>query len=195
MDMVIIAWAGRELEKSFGRRVFLVLYGSIYFLSPVVLAGVGLWSPAQLVGVSGSLALFVAFATLYPNVALMFNILAKWAAVIFVGMSTLIALSTRKEDLITLWLTCGYAFLFVRVQQGRLTLPRFRLRRREPRLRVLPDLEAPVKSRLPQGDSMAEVDALLDKIARSGIGSLTAREKARLDAAREDLLRRDDGRR
>jgi hypothetical protein len=42
---------------------------------------------------------------------------------------------------------------------------------------------------------MAEVDALLDKIARSGIRSLTAEERARLEAARADLLKRDAGRR
>ena len=38
---------------------------------------------------------------------------------------------------------------------------------------------------------MAEVDALLDKIARSGLSSLTAKERAKLDAAREDLGKRN----
>ena len=37
---------------------------------------------------------------------------------------------------------------------------------------------------------MAEVDALLDKIAQSGIASLTPKERAKLDAAREGLLKR-----
>jgi hypothetical protein len=41
---------------------------------------------------------------------------------------------------------------------------------------------------------MAEVDALLDKIAQSGISSLTAKERAKLDAARADLLKRESGR-
>ena len=35
-----------------------------------------------------------------------------------------------------------------------------------------------------------EMDALLDKIAQSGIESLTAKEKARLEAGREELLKR-----
>ena len=37
---------------------------------------------------------------------------------------------------------------------------------------------------------MAEVDALLDKIATSGISSLTAQERAKLDAARAELQKR-----
>ena len=37
---------------------------------------------------------------------------------------------------------------------------------------------------------MAEMDALLDKIARSGLASLTAKERARLNAARAELLRK-----
>ena len=36
----------------------------------------------------------------------------------------------------------------------------------------------------------SEVDALLDKIAQSGIGSLTAKERARLESARAELLKR-----
>jgi len=37
--------------------------------------------------------------------------------------------------------------------------------------------------------SPAEMDRLLDKIAQSGMGSLTAKERAQLARAREDMLR------
>jgi hypothetical protein len=59
-------------------------------------------------------------------------------------------------------------------------------------LRVLPDLpvKKPVAARTTTA-SMAEVDALLDKIAQHGIGSLTAKERAKLDAARRDLKKRE----
>ena len=43
--------------------------------------------------------------------------------------------------------------------------------------------------------TMAEVDALLDKIAKSGIASLTPKERAKLEAAREGLMKRSAGRR
>ncbi|MEO5959083.1 MAG: DUF6576 domain-containing protein, partial [Opitutaceae bacterium] len=100
--------------------------------------------------------------------------------------------------LLSLLSTVGFAFAFVRYQQGHFTLPKFRLGGRKPNLRVLPDLP-PKKSSEPlprrTENSMAEVDALLDKIARSGIASLTAKERAKLDAARDDLKKKTSGRR
>ncbi len=199
LDMVMIIWFGREVERSFGRRLFLLLYGGIYLIKPLLFTALGLWLPTSFAGEVGAFALFVAFATLVPEAPLLFNILAKWAALALVGIITLMALAAHDwVGLIEVWATSGFAFVFVRLQQGHLTLPRIRFASRQPKLRVLPDLKpakagkaaAPVK-----GDSMAEVDALLDKIAKSGIRSLTAQERAKLEAARADLLKRDGGRR
>jgi hypothetical protein len=109
------------------------------------------------------------------------------------------ALSGRDwTGLITLWATTGFAFSFVRWKQGRLTLPEFKLFEKKPKLRVLPDLPPKVEpkraepARAPalSKDATSEVDALLDKIAQSGIGSLTAQERARLESARAELLKR-----
>ena len=199
-DMLIIVWCGRELERSFGRRVFGLLYGGVYLTAPVVLTLVGLVQPTSLAGQPGGLALFVGFATQFPGLPVFFTLLAKWAAVVLVGIFTLIALAARDwTSLLLLWSTCGFAHLFVRFQQGDLTLPSFRLFRRRPKLRVLPDLPAsPPKPVAPprterEVATMAEVDALLDKIAVSGIGSLTPKERAKLEAAREDLMKRGAG--
>jgi hypothetical protein len=129
----------------------------------------------------------------------MFDILAKIAAAALVGIFTLMALAYHDwTGLAALWATSGFAFLFVRHEQGLITLPTLRLwPRRRPKLRVLPDL--PVSKRSPSvapGDaSMSEIDALLDKIAHSGIGSLTAKERARLEQGRESLLKKESGRR
>ena len=205
IDMLMIVWFGRELEKFFGRRVFLRLFVSLYLLSPAVLTLIGLWQPTGLAGQRGAFALFVAFATLHPNAVMLFNLLAKWVAIILVGLYSLMALSSRDVvGLVTLWSTLGYAFAFVRFQQGHFSLPRFlpriRLKQRNPGLRVLPDAR-PARTGKPGSPPpttdtvMAEVDALLDKIAKSGIGSLTTKERARLDAARNDLLKKTSGRR
>lgn len=194
VDMLMIVWFGRELEKFFGRRAFLKLYGGIYLVTPLLFTLIGFIRPMVHAGATGAFALFIAFATLYPNVALMFNILAKWAAFILVGIFTLMALAARDwVHLFSLWATVGFAFAFVRYHQGHFTLPRIRWPARQPKLRVLPDLPAKKvePKRSAAGDaSMAEVDALLDKIAKSGISSLTAQERAKLDAARENLRRR-----
>ena len=199
IDMLMFVWFGREVEKSFGRRKFFALYGGIYLVTPLLFTALGLWRPLVSSGETGAFALFVAFATLYPNALLLFNILAKWAAVVLVGIITLMALANHDWiQLISLWATCGVAVAFVRHHQGLLTLPRLRLPgRRRPQLRALPDL--PPKQRsvpvAPDGASMSEIDALLDKIARSGLGSLTAKERARLEKGREHLIKKEPGRR
>ena len=187
VDMFMIAWFGRELEKFFGRRKFLFLYGSIYLLSPLLFTLIGVWRPMYLAGESGAFAIFIAFATLYPNAVLLFNVLAKWVAIILVSIYTLAALANHDwVGLISLWVTVGFAFGYVRYEQGHITLPDFRFWRRKPRFRVLPDLK-PERDNTP-----GEVDALLDKIAKSGMASLTAKERARLESARADLLKKKE---
>ena len=194
-DMLMLWWCGRELERTFGRKVYATLYGGIYLVPTLVLTLVGFLRPTWYIGQPGALALFVGFATYFPGMPVFFTLLAKWAAIILVGIFTLMDVAARDwTELILLWSSCGYAHAFVRYQQGRFSLPRIRLWKRKPRLRVLPDL--PQKKMLAatkpakEAANMAEIDALLDKIAQSGIGSLTPKERAKLDAARDGLLKR-----
>ncbi len=198
VDMFMIVWFGRELEKFFGRRTFFILYGGLYLVTPLLFTLVGLRWPLDLAGAPGSLALFTAFATLYPNVPVYFDILSKWAAALIIGIYALIHLSTHNwPQLLALGATTGFAHAFVRHSQGRLTLPSFRLAK--------PRVSASERSKstenpprrvtapaAPDGKAavMAEMDTLLDRIAKSGISSLTPKERARLDAARENLLKR-----
>jgi len=193
----MIAAFGREVEKFFGRRKFMLLYVSLYLLPPLLFTLIGVWFPTQLMGETGAFALFVAFATLYPNAVMIFGVLAKWAAAVLVGIYSLMAFASRDWlGCISLWATVGFAFAFVRYQQGHFTLPHFSLFERRPKLRVLPGPKGGVEdARAVKGESMAEIDALLDKIAKSGFSSLTARERATLDSARNELMKRGSGRR
>lgn len=198
IDMLMFVWFGREVEKLFGRRKFFLLYGGIYLLTPLLFTAIGAWRPMTLSGETGAFALFIAFAALYPNAVLMFDILAKVAAGVLFGLFTLMALAYHDwVALISLWATSAFAFLFVRVEQGIISLPQLRLPRRKPKLRVLPDLPATARGGSVSADdaSMSDIDALLDKIAKSGIGSLTAKERARLEKGRENLLKKESGRR
>ena len=186
IDMVMLVWFGRELERFFGRKIFLRFYAILYLLQPLTYTALGLLRPTFLQGESGAFALFLAFATLYPNAVLLFNILAKWMAIGLVGIYTLMALSARDFVALTaLWVTVGYACGYVRYEQGRLVLPTLPWPRRRPKFRVLPSPEARGQA------TVGEMDALLDKIAQSGMASLTAKERARLEAAREELLKKD----
>lgn len=192
LDMFWLTLFGREVEKFFGRVTFLGLYGALYLLTPLVFTLLGIWWPMRLFGETGAFAIFIAFATLYPGAELMFGVLAKWAALVFVGIFTLMDLAYNDwPSLISLWATVTFAHGFVRYHQGHFELPRIRFWRRRPKLRVLPDRKAEEPALQPARENpMAEVDVLLDKIARSGMGSLTAKERAKLDRARDDLKNR-----
>ncbi|HEY1765989.1 MAG TPA: rhomboid family intramembrane serine protease [Opitutaceae bacterium] len=204
LDMLMLVWFGREVEKGLGRRKFLLLFGCLYLLPALLFTLIGVWHPTrlagetgQLAGESGTLAVFVAFATLFPEALLMFGIVAKWAAVAFVGIDTLIVLAYRDWlGGLALWSTAGFAYAFIRFEQGRFYLPRLRLFRKEPKFRVLPGYRDNEPEPVARGrnESMAELDALLDKIARSGVSSLTAKERIRLDSARNELLKRQSRR-
>ncbi len=199
IDMVLLVWFGRELEKFFGRRIFFGFYAGLHFITPLLFTFLGFWQPTFLAGQTGALAVFVAFATLHPDTALFFGLLAKWIALILVGIFALMALAANDWiELLRLGATSGFAFAFVRYQQGRVGLPTM------PRLRLrLPPRNAPIAPRRAtssaapaariapaQPTPLAEVDALLDKINRSGIDSLTPQERSRLHAAQAHLARR-----
>ena len=123
------------------------------------------------------------------------------SAFAIVGVFALYAIAYHDlPTLLSIAATCGFAHAFVRYQQGLFTLPSLRLwPKRKPNLRVLPDLPAKrgAEKSIPSAEemSMSEVDALLDKIAKSGIGSLTAKERARLEEGRARLLKKESGRR
>lgn len=206
IDLLLLFWFGREVEKFLGRRSFLRLYVFIYLIPPLVLSLIGIWWPLSHAGQTGALAVFVAFATLYPAATVVLNVLASWAAAILVAVYTLVALSYRDwASLVALWSTSAYAFAFIRHHQGHLSfsLPRVPSpfgRAPEPRerpaimpsIRPSPNRPAPAASRPAALDEMAEVDALLDKIGRTGLQSLTPRELERLAAAQARIARRLD---
>jgi membrane associated rhomboid family serine protease len=215
IDMVLIVWFGRELERELGRRNFLWLCLGLY-LAPVLLltlaAGFGL--NTSLSGQGGGFGLFIAFATLYPGALMLFNLQARWVALILVGIYTLIGLGQRDvAGLLSLGATAGFAYLCVLQLRGQPLFPWWPAPRTRkatagssrPSAKVIPFPDSPAKPvaravattpaprpaapRVPPAD-MAEIDALLDKIAHSGIASLTAAERARLDAAHQSLKRR-----
>lgn len=201
IELLMLVWFGREVERFLGRRDFLRLYAGLYLVRPLLFTVLTPVLPANFAGGTGSFAVFIAFATLFPDAPLLFNLLARWVAWGLLALGALMALGARDGvRLLELAATCGFAFAFIRHHQGRWSwprFPRFRLSRPATAMRAAP---VPVAARAgaargtattpPVAAPMAEVDVLLDKIAQSGLHSLTAAERARLEAAREDLQRR-----
>ena len=199
LDMLMLWWFGRELESYFGRRIFLKLCLGIV-LAPA-LAGLlaGLVIPAQWVGLPGTFALFVAFATMAPSVTLLFGLSAKWTALVFLGIQLLSCVAEHAwGQLIHSLVSAGFAFFYIRLQQGRWEMPTVAFSRKRQNFKVLEPVPVQKKAAAPaafrvvreEPDAIDLIDPLLEKIGRTGMASLTEKEKAQLEVAREALMRK-----
>jgi rhomboid family protein len=195
IEMYMLFVFGREVERFIGQRAYIGLYLLLLLLPSFVLT---LWGLSQRGGLTGSGALhfsiFVAFATIFPNVQFFARISAKWVAFILAAIGTLSAMAAHDwQTLVVLWMSMGVAFLFIELRGAGPELIWWnRLKaaaRPRPKLRV-------VQKSAPRGDSEPDdlydsVDPILDKISKSGISSLTANEKKILDRARDRLLKKE----
>ena len=195
VEMYMLWIFGRELERFFGRRVFLQMYLLLALVPPAVMLLLSWMSPFNTEGSSAlHFAIFVAFATLYPNAQMLFGITAKWVAVILIAVAVVPFIAANNYlGILLLAASVLTAYLFVRYQRGEITLPRLRFPRPKPKFRVVPRPNPPVQRvRVTSApvDTMDDVDELLDKIARSGMASLSPAERARLERASADLKKR-----
>ena len=185
---------GTEVEKHFGRWVFVQLLLWLMFAIPAILVvlhfAFGLNS--GLLGITSiELGVFLAFATLYPRaqISIIILTLEVWIlAVAFVGIGALSAIATREwGELVEILATAFVPFAFVRYQQGRDIVPFLSNWWKEKRsgLRVVKRPSAAASRTQNKGviNPREEVDTSLDKIAREGMGSLTDAEKAKLEEA------------
>jgi membrane associated rhomboid family serine protease len=215
-EMYMLWMFGREVERFFGRTNFLKLYLILVLVAPIVVLLCGwLNPPAAVIGPNGvalppipyfhfgsfcaDFAIFVAFATLYPRAQLLFALTAKWVAVILCAVVTIPDIANHEwTHLLVFGASVATAYVFVRYEKGEITFPsfRFRLPGRKPKFHVVPRPAAPpvqkVKLTQPAAATMDDVDALLDKIARTGLNSLSAAERARLERASADLKKRPE---
>lgn len=183
IGMLMLWWFGREVEKFYGRRNFLIAYAALVLIPAVV--GVLPFFRFSLIGPQQAhFAIFIMFAATYPSVLLLFNIQAKWLAWAYLAIYTLVHLAARDlNGLALLWLTAflGYGmtrylgrgeWLPERVQE---MLPTFG----KPKFTVVKS--EPVDSN--SDDPVSLIDPILEKIARKGLSSLSAKEHAALRAA------------
>ena len=192
---------GVGVETYLGRRVFFRLLTVIWSAAALVPT---LWWLTDGYGGYGGMediviGIFVAFATLYPNVEYWNWITMKWLAFAGITLKVMMYLPDHNWPALTSLLAiCAAAFAYIRYERGHWTMPSFSHFRAKPKFRVLPAPVA-VKARAASHsipieedeDPETEVDTLLDKIAKSGLASLTKTERAKLEQAREALLKRD----
>jgi membrane associated rhomboid family serine protease len=196
VEMYMLFVFGREVERFIGQRAYIALYLVLLLLPPVVLTVWGLWTPTA-IATSGALhfAIFVAFATIYPNVELFLRIMAKWVALILAAIGTLSMLAAHDwQTLVVLWTSVGAAFLFIELLDAGPELAWIsNLKTRfgpKPKFQVVQTTRS---HRVVEPDDVyASIDPILDKISKFGIGSLTVNERRQLDRERERLLKKSD---
>jgi hypothetical protein len=195
--MLFLHWAGAEVEKFLGRNRFLILLGSLLAAPPCVLL---LWSALGANWTySGSyelaVGMFIAFATLYPNVEMFGWVTLKWLAFAGLVLASMQYLPAHQWGYLSvLWAMCLVSFSYIRHCQGRLPinmrLPPLRSLRRRPKFKVVPKSEP---RRVSESDDVtASIDQILDKIARHGMASLTETERRQLERARSELLTKSE---
>lgn len=191
--------AAVEVEKYIGRARFLTLYG-ILILTPVVVDLLWVLLFRELYPIAGdysvSVGFFIAFCTLYPGLQWLGFLSLRWLGVISYGIGAIMSISQGDWfGLSSLTLVCLGAFGYIRFLQVGLELPSipnpFRALRR-PRFRVVSKPSArpaPTSDFRPNDNN--EIDRLLDKIAKYGLASLSAKERDALERARARLLEKD----
>ena len=196
VEMYMLFVFGREVERFLGQRAYIFLYSILLVAPALVLTVWGLWQPA---GLAGSPALhfgiFVAFAAIYPRVELFLRIMVKWVALILAAIYTLQLLAYHAwADLAVVWTSIGAAFLFVELRGAGpelAWLENFKTRMQpKPKFHIVQ--KSSTRRVVEPEDALASVDPILDKIAKSGIGSLTENERKALDRARNRLLKKSE---
>src|SRR5437588_1088413 len=195
IEMYMLFFFGREVERFVGRRAYIWLYALLLLVPALILTLWGLTTRTGLAG-SGALhfAVFTAFVTLYPNVQFFLRIPAKWIFVILAAIGTLSALAAHDwQDLVAIWASIAVAFFFIELHGAGPELAwvsnlKSRLRPK-PRLHIVQ--KTSTRRVVEPDDVITSVDPILDKIAKSGMGSLTETEKKILDRARNRLLEKD----
>ena len=192
---VLIIWTlGSRIEQQDGRRQMLSLYLTGNILAGLAFFGLArLWSPLAAVELdypAGALAAWclAAYWMAANEMVVLFGRLRKVSHLVGIGLVVVVGLMFAFRGLGAVgWLgalaagACGQPLL------QRLPLAGVRgPRRRRPAVRPSTPREPPPER---TADAEAEIDAILAKISRSGINSLTRAERAQLEAARQAKLR------
>jgi len=196
IEMYMLFVFGREVERFIGQRAYVALYLLLLLLPSI---GLTLWGLSQRTGLAGSGALhfsiFVAFATIFPNVQFFARISAKWVALILAAIGTLSALAARDwQNLAVLWMSMAIAFGFIELRGAGPDLAWINkikaIGRPKPKLYVVQKSTA--RRTVEPEDVSTSVDPILEKISKYGMASLTESERRQLDRARNRLLKKSD---
>ncbi|QSR88770.1 rhomboid family intramembrane serine protease [Methylacidiphilum caldifontis] len=195
LDMLVLYWFGHDVEHAVGRLKYLLLYFSLIFLPAVLSLGLAAINPTLSGIMNGSdlihFSLFIAFTCLFPSSELFLGIRAKWVAIIFLALFSLIDIASRSW-MHLFWCWCSVAIAAYSIYGKNishfLSPARLKIPIRKPQKSKEQESASLFKKKT-EGDEA--IDAILDKIAKKGMSSLTKSERAALEKARIALLRKD----
>jgi len=198
LDALMLFFFGRVVERAIGRRPFLLLFAGLTVVPALMLCGIGLATGRDLPffgSMNIEFALFIAFALLYPEAPmLLFGVQAKWMAVGFAAVTSLVYVARGEWiELLMLWAAIGVAFLAIRFPVVGEWLND--LREKQERAKAEKERAKAVavvaQKKAAETRRNQSIDPILEKISKSGMQSLTREERAVLEEARKELLRRD----
>lgn len=179
-NMVLLYFAGREVEPIVGSRHFLAIY-----LCGTLLGGLTQWlvmPEFPLTGVSaGVAAVFVAFATILPELevtvhlffVLPLRLRAKYLAIAFAGLCVVCWLTFTAPVIGPAGMMVASFFAWVYAQQlgfgNQLSIQRYIFERRQRAARL--------ERMSPEQFISTEIDPILEKISTQGMHSLTRAER------------------
>lgn len=205
-EMLLLWYFGREVENGLGWRRFAILYAGLILLGPLLLQAFGYAGIPQTFAGAQELnfAIFAAFVAMHPGAQFFFGVAARWVFLGLLAISSLQRLADHKPaEVLVLLSSCLLAVLLMRRagfeepllgHQFRWPVPGRKSSR--PGFSVMNGGSAAAASKekgrggAASPDPEQEMDRLLEKISRTGIGSLDAAERASLEQARRAILQR-----
>lgn len=203
-EMLMLWYFGREVENGLGWRRFAILYAGLILLGPLLLQAFGYAGiPQTFAGAQAvDFAVFAAFVAMHPGAQFFFGVAARW---VFLGLLTISALQRladhKPAEVLVLLSSSLLAILLMRRAGFEEPLlgenfswaipgvkrPRDSSPAPASKQKAHGKIAAPLAA-MPDPDQ--EMDRLLEKISRKGIGSLDAAERAALEQARQAILLR-----
>ncbi|NQS99480.1 MAG: rhomboid family intramembrane serine protease [Candidatus Omnitrophica bacterium] len=184
VNMLMLWFFGPAIESSWGRREFLRFYfftgigaGLCSFLT-------GFGSSVPVIGASGAIfGILVAYALMYPETVILlflfFPMKIRYAVLVLAGINLLGALSQPHAGIAYFAHLGGglFGYLYLRSEWLKRQLVFWRV----PNSKDWQAKRAARKKQATAADLDREVDAILDKVSKSGINSLSSKERKILE--------------
>jgi len=194
--MGFLYYFGKQVEEFVGRKTYASLYASLTLIPAVLLCLLGFtgfWYENFMGGYGTIFGVFVAFATIYPGTEICIwfvNLTAKyWAWALLAALSLAYIAFHEWVALGFLWCDGAIGYLGMRwigAGRGFDWLTDWLDEKRTQRLAQKHNIKV-----LEEKKSTESIDAILEKISKQGVASLSSSERAALEQARTKLLKRD----